>query len=191
MFHWPLSQNYLSYFRVQSHLLVSGHSLHQLKWLPRNEFRFSHLNLLPSCCSVASRSSRDTRVWMNNLPTAIPAVLTSPLPQSGLALTYFDSSLSCVFLQLYVPALKSEFTSEMLQKCNRNGTLQFGLHLFIQQASSQVFLITVTVIVFAEISYEEGQCSTGMNSSWSDNSQFFQGKVLYASPSTASTVTLL
>lgn len=85
-----------------------------VKWLSGNEFRFCYLNSLPSCCSVDSRASRETRIWMSNLPTAIPAILISLLPQSGLALTYFDSSVSCLFLQLHEPALKSEFTWEML-----------------------------------------------------------------------------
>lgn len=69
--------------------------------------------------------------------------------------------------------------------------LQFGLHLFIPWESKQVFLITITGIVFAKRFPLEGQGRTGMNSSWSVNSQFFQGKALYASPSTESIVTLL
>lgn len=102
-----------------------------IKWLSGNEFRFCHLNSLPSCCSVASRASRETRIWMNNLPTAILAILISPLPQSGLALTYFDPSVSCLFLQLHEPALKSEFTCE----CNPHQLCNLGwIYLYNRQA---------------------------------------------------------
>lgn len=143
MFHWPLSKNYLSCFRVQSHLLDSGHSLHQLKWLSSNEFRFCHLNLLPSCISVVSRASRETRIWMNNLPTAIPAILLSPLPQPGLPLAYIltpvfpVSSYMCLSWNLNSP-----------ENCYRNSTTL--LHLFMQQANKQVSPVTGTGIVFAK-----------------------------------------
>lgn len=160
MFNWPLSQNYYSCFRVQSYLLVSGHSASKL-----------------SFCFATWTHCPHAALWSAELQEK-PGFewITHPQPVWA-GLVYFVSNLSCPFPTVIRVCPEIWICP---QKCYRNASPSncpiWVESIYTTTSKQAVFLTAVTRIVYPRVFPLFLRCSTGVNSSSSDNSQFYQGK---------------